>query len=220
MSILREAVDLLTRANTKEAKASLPVTQNNLGRALINVTMNLSPSEAIPLLKEALEWFIKSAKNDYVDAVYDISIAQCLLEKALEKLAESVWGTFNYLRSIGNEASDEELTGYLLKDKGWDAFTREEKTKTVAQVVEGKERSELNELLSKQNYSLTYRSIRALGNKASDEELVRFLLESNGYKGWDMLSSVTKIWVVTKIVEGMIRSVVTEFLGLKDFPRT
>ncbi|MBS0271588.1 MAG: hypothetical protein JSR85_02945 [Proteobacteria bacterium] len=60
-------------------------------------------------------------------------------------------------------------------------------------------RKTLEELISKQDYQLAFRKMKADGNKASDEEIIKFLLTSNGYKGWDNLSPANKKWVIRKI---------------------
>ncbi|MBS0271536.1 MAG: S8 family serine peptidase [Proteobacteria bacterium] len=180
-------------------------------------------------IKEVFQFLREGARKTYLGlaeflppdifgcGVLDVENTQSLMQKRAD--LEPVSRAFKHLRSIGNGASDEELAGFLLKDKGWSALGHEEKTKTVAAVVEGKERSDLNEFLSKQNYPLAYRSIRTSGNTASDEELVRFLLESNGYTGWDRLSLASQAWVVTKVIEEAEKSGLKRFLKEKDYPQ-
>lgn len=61
------------------------------------------------------------------------------------------------------------------------------------------DRKKLEALLSKNSYGATYKALRQAGNKASDEELVKYLFEGDGYKDWNKLSSDNQKWVISKV---------------------
>ncbi|MBS0272117.1 MAG: hypothetical protein JSR85_05665 [Proteobacteria bacterium] len=62
------------------------------------------------------------------------------------------------------------------------------------------EQNELDILLSTQNYSGAFASLRKdLPLTCPDEEIVKFLLSSNGYSKYDSLSVVEKKWVANRI---------------------
>ena len=52
------------------------------------------------------------------------------------------------------------------------------------------ERMDLEQFMTGKDYPSLYCSIRRSGNAASDERLVKYILEENGYKNWPTLSRV------------------------------
>ncbi|MBS0271904.1 MAG: hypothetical protein JSR85_04580 [Proteobacteria bacterium] len=76
---------------------------------------------------------------------------------------------------------------------------------------------ELEGFLSKQNYPRAFRSMKE-GNKASDKEIVAFLLTSNGFTGWSMLSPVERASVVGRIAYEADRDELEEFLSKQNYP--
>lgn len=47
--------------------------------------------------------------------------------------------------------------------------------------------------------AVTYTHLRSTGNAASDSELVAFLLDGQGYKGWSMLNSTQQAQLISKV---------------------
>ncbi|MBS0272569.1 MAG: hypothetical protein JSR85_08005 [Proteobacteria bacterium] len=71
-------------------------------------------------------------------------------------------------------------------------------------------REELGAFLSKQKYSVAFVSLRnELPATLSDEDIVKFLLKSNGYEKYDELSLAEKEWVVNRIANGVVDIVET-----------
>ncbi|MBS0272593.1 MAG: hypothetical protein JSR85_08125 [Proteobacteria bacterium] len=60
------------------------------------------------------------------------------------------------------------------------------------------ERRELEDLLSKQNYPAAFQKTKR-EVRCSDEEIVKFLLESNGYLKWNTLTPEIKQWVIRNL---------------------
>ncbi|MBS0271041.1 MAG: hypothetical protein JSR85_00135 [Proteobacteria bacterium] len=78
------------------------------------------------------------------------------------------------------------------------------------------ERSELSEFLSKKNYPKAFDDMKAT-TVASDEEIVKFLLSSNGYGKWADLLPETQQWVIVNIKGAAQRKELEETLAQKDY---
>ncbi|MBS0271558.1 MAG: hypothetical protein JSR85_02790 [Proteobacteria bacterium] len=99
-------------------------------------------------------------------------------------------------------ASDEEIVNFLMMSNeypGWDTVDPEDKTWVVYKITKAAKRQDLENFLSKQDYSGAFRSTKAGLPHVSDEEIVNFLMTSNEYPGWVELDPYTKGWVFTKI---------------------
>ena len=53
-----------------------------------------------------------------------------------------------------------------------------------------------------QNIGAVYRAVRASGNEASDQELVKYLFTQKGYLNWDSLTPDDQAWIVTNVTQG------------------
>ncbi|MBS0272693.1 MAG: hypothetical protein JSR85_08650 [Proteobacteria bacterium] len=65
--------------------------------------------------------------------------------------------------------------------------------------IEEDARSELAVLIGQQDYKKAFASIRETNTTSSDEDVVKFLLDSNGYKKYDTLSLENKRWIAELI---------------------
>lgn len=129
---------------------------------------------------------------------------------------------FRSIKESGNTASDKEIVRFLLKNngyEGWSTLSPIERAHVVGRIAYEADRDELEEFLSKQNYPLVFRSIKESGNTASNEEIVRYLLEQNGYKRWPFLSSDKRDWIVDRITTEEEVEHVREFLRGQNFPQ-
>ncbi|MBS0271823.1 MAG: hypothetical protein JSR85_04170 [Proteobacteria bacterium] len=134
----------------------------------------------------------------------------------------------NYPRALramkkeGNKASDKEIVAFLLTSNGftgWSMLSPEERASVVGRIAYEADRDELEEFLNKQNYPRALRSMRESGNTASNEEIVAFLLTSNGYAKWPVLSLDKRDWVVERITREEEVDHIRGFLSGQDFPR-
>ncbi|MBS0271841.1 MAG: hypothetical protein JSR85_04260 [Proteobacteria bacterium] len=83
-------------------------------------------------------------------------------------------------------------------DKGDD---REDTSAARATSGSSVEQEELGILLSKQNYPAAFTSLRGTVHATCpDEDIVKFLLSSNGYLKYDALSAIEKEWVASLII--------------------
>ncbi|MBS0271294.1 MAG: hypothetical protein JSR85_01440 [Proteobacteria bacterium] len=109
-------------------------------------------------------------------------------------------GAFNKLKATTSE-SDEGVVKFLLSSNGyekWDMLLPETQKWVVARARSQAERKKLTEFLSKQDYSGAFNKLKAT-TTASDEEVVKFLLSSNGYTSWAELDSDNKAWAIARV---------------------
>ncbi|MBS0272334.1 MAG: hypothetical protein JSR85_06770 [Proteobacteria bacterium] len=96
---------------------------------------------------------------------------------------------------------DEEIVNFLMTSNrylGWDTVDPHTKGWVVSKITKEAKRKDLENFLSKQDYSGAFRSTKA-NTTASDEEIVNFLMTSNKYPGWDTVDLNTKRWVVAEV---------------------
>ncbi|MBS0272230.1 MAG: hypothetical protein JSR85_06245 [Proteobacteria bacterium] len=127
---------------------------------------------------------------------------------------------YSAIKSSGNEVSNEEVVRLLLEREGyknWCKLRAASRAWVVAEIVSKAERIDLDKFLTAQDYSVAYRSTREAGNLLPDEEIVKFLFESNGYPSWSELSVASRKWVVDEIVSKAERMALEEFLAEHDY---
>ncbi|MBS0271105.1 MAG: hypothetical protein JSR85_00470 [Proteobacteria bacterium] len=160
------------------------------------------------------DWDALSAKEqDWVTARVRSQAERNDLIELLKKQDYS--GAFNKLKATTSE-SDEGVVKFLLSSNGygkWETFLPETQKWVVSKV---KEVAQLEEFLSKKDYVEAFNKTKAT-TSASDEEVVKFLLSSNGYGKWDALLYETQKWVVAKIKFQAERKNLTEFLKKQDY---
>ncbi|MBS0271997.1 MAG: hypothetical protein JSR85_05055 [Proteobacteria bacterium] len=111
-------------------------------------------------------------------------------------------GAFSATKTAVPHVSDEEIVNFLMtsnKYPGWDTVDSGTKGWVVSKIAKAAKRKDLENFLSKQDYSGAFRSTKADLPHVSDTEIVTFLMTSNAYPGWDTVDSDTKRWVVSKI---------------------
>ncbi|MBS0272015.1 MAG: hypothetical protein JSR85_05145 [Proteobacteria bacterium] len=126
--------------------------------------------------------------------IYDKITGEAELRYSREFLsAQDYSSAFQSIRNDKkNTASNEEIVKFLLESNGfvrWNRLNARQRESVVEQITNAVYLREIRKLLSTQDYSSAFQSIRSnKKNAASDKEIVKFLLESNGYKNWDNLS--------------------------------
>lgn len=170
--------------------------------------------------------FLVSTKHSEIWSKFSIAVQEKVVagisSKAqrldLEKLVGEL-DIVNKYRAVRprNEASDEELVMYLLGlQSTWGDIISENRAWVISQVTSKAERINLEEAIEEKNLSTVFYSLRCKGNEASNEELIQYLLEQNGYK-WAKLSPLSRTWVIDKIRSEAARKDLEERLSRMDY---
>ncbi|MBS0271042.1 MAG: hypothetical protein JSR85_00140 [Proteobacteria bacterium] len=126
---------------------------------------------------------------------------------------------FTATKATATDASDEDIVKFHLTSNGyanWEDLLPKTKTWVVTNIKGAAQRKELEAFLSEKDYAVAFAVTRATTD-ASDEEIVKHHLTSNGYGKWADLLPETKKWVVTNIKGAAQRKELAEFLSKKDY---
>ncbi|MBS0272718.1 MAG: hypothetical protein JSR85_08785 [Proteobacteria bacterium] len=111
---------------------------------------------------------------------------------------------FNAIRKVVREdLPDEEIAKFLLESNGykkWSELSEPNKIAVTKRIATQAQKLELKDILSKQDYPKAFKSLReTLPTTVANEEIVKFLLESNGYEKWNKLIRISRKWVVAEV---------------------
>ncbi|MBS0271290.1 MAG: hypothetical protein JSR85_01420 [Proteobacteria bacterium] len=128
------------------------------------------------------------------------------LEAFLDK--QDYPGAFRSMKASLSHVSDEEIVNFLMtsnKYPGWDTVDPNIRGWVVAKITKEAKRKDLENFLSKQDYSGAFSATKAALPHVSAEEIVNFLMTSNKYPGWAELDHETKAWVAVRIIGKSIK---------------
>ncbi|MBS0272515.1 MAG: hypothetical protein JSR85_07715 [Proteobacteria bacterium] len=130
---------------------------------------------------------------------------------------------FNSLRSqLATSVPDEEIVKHLITSnkytKSWSALDREDQIWLSTKIINEARKIELDDFISKQDYASAFNATRKIVRAdLPDEEVVKYLLESNGYRKWAELSEPNKIAVTKKITTQAQQLELDDFISKQDY---
>ncbi|MBS0272022.1 MAG: hypothetical protein JSR85_05180 [Proteobacteria bacterium] len=177
--------------------------------------------------------FLQSPALGMLDEEYSSSVPSRPREVLTEekRSLDSFLGLQNYPKAflslraeLPSTTSDEEIVKHLITSnkykKSWDALGREDQIWVSAKIINEARKIELDDFISKQNYASAFNATRKIVRAdLPDEEVVKYLLESNGYKKWSELSEPNKIAVTKKIATQAQQLELKDLLSKQNYPK-
>lgn len=200
LSSLLEAVDMLPEAVCSEKSLQgLGMTYRAL-RASGNLTEDNKFINYILEQGGYTNWAKLRAKDQ---GMIVAKVKSTVAKLEIEPL-RGLGSTYSIIRKVGNNAPDEELISYILKERGfsnWNLLTASDRDWVVKKIISEAERLYLDQLLNNQSYTSTYFAIKKAGNPCSEEQIVKHILESSaGFTNWSKLTSSDRQMIVQRIV--------------------